>query len=81
MKDMSNGQRIENVLTAIPYPDQIRNINPEGKDAIRFEWRGTEYRVSGDCLVEEVGDGVLIGSDKCILLGELIKKTRLIKAL
>ena len=76
---MNNGERFEVVLNGLPYVKQINDIDFREENAVCFKWRGTTYRVSGACYVEEVGDGILVGSDKAILLRELLKKTMALK--
>lgn len=61
----------ELVYRAMPYPHQVKNLKFE-ESAIRFNWRGTTFRVNSLYGVDEVGDGVLIGSDKAILVAALI---------
>lgn len=73
---MKQGKLIEIVLAGIPYPEQIKNIDIDTEsEAIRFTWRGVRYRVSGSGFVEEIGDGVLIGSDRAILMRHILQKT------
>lgn len=59
----------------LPYPDQIKDLDFTTEETtIRFAWRETKFRIDIIGSVEEVGDGVLIGSDICILLRELLKR-------
>lgn len=70
----TQGQVIERVIKALPHPDQIINIDVTSeRSAVRFAWRGITYRVSLGLMVEEVGNGVLIGSDRAMLIDRLIK--------
>lgn len=64
---------IEIINKALPYANQIEKWDLTEERAIRFSWRGNKFRVSFNLGVEEVGNGVLIGSDICILLEKLIK--------
>lgn len=76
---MNKEQTLELLIKAIPYPNQIDEIDFSSEEnAIRFIWRGTKFRVSTTYHVEECSDGVLCGSDKAILLSGLLKKTRII---
>lgn len=73
---MKQGKIIELVIAGIPYPNQIRELDVDTeKAAIRFTWRGSSYRVSDTGHVEEVQKGMLIGSDKAILMSHLLAKT------
>jgi len=66
---------VEIITGALPYPEQIGKWDWTSEtDAVRFTWRGNKFRVGMSHLsVEEVGNGVLIGSDISILLEKLIK--------
>jgi len=71
-----NRKILDIVQHAIPYPNQIKNVDLTiSKRAIRFEWRGTIYRVSVDLGVEEVQGCTLHGTDTAMLMGELLQKT------
>ncbi len=78
---MNNGERMETVLKSLPYADQIRDIDMSKDDEIRFTWRGARYKVADDLFVEEVGNGVLIGSDLSILMRALLTRSRLLSTL
>ena len=69
---------VELVYRAIPYSTSISELDfTSDPNAIRFKWRGTTYRVSDTLHVEEVGDGVLVGSDRAILIEALLKRVYL----
>lgn len=73
-KAPANAQLLSTVLIALPYTHLMSDIDMHSSpDVLRFTWRGTRYRVSETFGVDEVGDGVLIGSDKAILLERLLK--------
>lgn len=61
------GKIIELLIRAIPYPDQIREIEV-ATNFVEFTWRSARYRVTETLGVDEVGDGVLVGSDRAILM-------------
>lgn len=65
--DYKIGKVIELIIKALPYSDQMNDIEI-GKDNVRFDWRGTRYCVNTNLGVDEVGDGVLIGTDKSMLI-------------
>lgn len=70
---MSKDELLTLIIQTIPYPQQIKEIDTTTEDdAIQFTWRACRYRVSDNRHVEEVGDGVLIGSDRAILMGHLL---------
>jgi hypothetical protein len=66
---------IELLIRAIPYPDQMKDFDIH-TDYVEFTWRGTRYRVTKGYGVDEVGNGVLIGSDSSILIRALIDFAR-----
>lgn len=75
---MTKDQLLELVLRGLPYSNQIKNIDTQSESqAIRFDWRGTRYRIytigEYGLDVEEVGNGVLIGSDQAILMRSLLE--------
>lgn len=73
-KAPANVEILNVVLVAIPYAHLMSDIDMHNSsDSLRFTWRGTRYRVSEHFGVDEVGDGVLIGSDKAILMERLLK--------
>lgn len=64
---------VEIIYRALPYSNQIESLDLSEDGAIRFRWRGNKFRISQhSLLVEEIGDGVLMGSDISILLEKLI---------
>lgn len=66
---------MEILIRAIPYPDHMRDFDISA-DSVEFTWRGTRYRVTKSFGVDEVGDGVLIGSDRAILVRACIDFAR-----
>ena len=76
---MKHSETLETVLGALPYPDQIHEIDFSDSGAVRFSWRGARYRISAELLVEEVQEAVLATSDRAILLSALLKTSRALK--
>lgn len=76
---MNNSQIFEIVLSAIPYANQINDIDFTQEGVIRFSWRSSRYRVDENLHVEEIEGSFLTGTDKAMLFRELLKKTKLIK--
>lgn len=73
-KAPANAALLNTVLIALPYTHLMSDIDMHtSEDSMRFTWRGTRYRVSESLGVDEFGDGVLIRSDKAILLERLLK--------
>jgi len=71
---MNKNEILNVVLATIPYPRQVCDIDLDAEDeAIRFTWRANRFRVDKNLSVEEVGHGVLMGSDIAILLRELLR--------
>lgn len=70
-------QALELVVKSIPYPEHIKDWDLSSEEtSIRFTWR-TENRFRFDfkyMSVEEVGNGVLSGTNITILLRELLKR-------
>lgn len=74
-KPVKNVKLIEVVLGGLPYPEQVKDIDLTSEEyAARFTWRGTRYRVSSYINVEEIGEGVLIGSDKATLMRTILER-------
>jgi hypothetical protein len=65
---------LEACLRAIPYPHQIKALNLGEPPTVRFSWRDASYRVSTSGYVEEADRGMLIGTDRAILMGALISR-------
>lgn len=66
------GNIIEMLIRALPYPEQMTGIEV-AENAVEFTWRTRRYRVTKALGVDEVGDGVLIGSDRAILLRQCLQ--------
>lgn len=70
---MNKEKLLEIIISAIPFSNQIKDINFENENAIRFTWREIRFRVTDSLFVEEVEfDGMLIKSSLSILLEKLI---------
>ncbi len=70
-------QIVETLYKALPYSDQIRNVEFRS-DTIYFDWRGTRFRIDSELGVESVEgehSGILASCDKSILLEALLKRT------
>jgi hypothetical protein len=78
---MTNTQIFELVLAALPYCNQITDIDFHGTEVVRFTWRGARFQISSTLQVEEVEDGMLLSTDKTILLRALLERANLVKGL
>lgn len=73
----STGDLMAGLIKALPYPDQIINIDLNTHpDAIRFDWRGVSFKASIDGEVYETRDCGLAGSNIAMLVRELLKRVR-----
>jgi len=63
------------IIRALPYPDQMRDLQI-ASDYVEFTWRTARYRVTQSFWVDEVGDGVLIGTERAILMRRCIDAIR-----
>lgn len=78
MSDMTKEKLIETIVGGLPYPHQMRDIDISSEtEAVRFNWRGVRYRVGFSLHVEEVGDGILRGSDCAILMQAVLTRFHL----
>ena len=66
-------EALNTFLQVVPYGSQASIVSFE-LNAVRVEWRGVVYRISDSLSVEEVEDGMLAGSDRAILLQELLRR-------
>ena len=69
------GKAMELLNRALPYPEQIKNIDLEKEDAIYFDWRSSRYKLDLEfCQVEKSNKYVTQGDNCSILMTELLKK-------
>ena len=68
---MKPDEILTTIVQRIPYPNQMKDIVVGDRD-VRFTWRGTRYSVNANRGIDEVGDGVLIGSDSAILMRAVV---------
>jgi hypothetical protein len=70
---MTKDQLTQLVFGCLPYPNQITELDTtKDSDAIRFKWRSTSFRVTTSLFAEEVEGGLLVSSDKAILLKTIL---------
>jgi hypothetical protein len=66
---------IQAVYQGLPYSAGCTDIDITSEpNALRFTWRGTRFRVSSTCLVEEVENGMLCSNSLSILARQLIEQ-------
>lgn len=71
----SNGKAIEIMMNAIPYSNQIKDIDFNYPRYIYFTWRSARYKFSLEyCSVEKSEGSVLIGDDCSMLMTSLLKR-------
>lgn len=72
---MTKDKAVELLYKAIPYSNHITKLDTISEDkAILFTWRGDRFRFLIDYMsIEEVGNGVLMGSNISILMGAILK--------
>jgi hypothetical protein len=75
---MDKQELVSFVIGNLPYGNQIDQLDFTTEEkAIRFRWRKEKrFRVTTDLFVDEIGDGVLIGSDISILMQHILIKAR-----
>jgi hypothetical protein len=78
MSFASQSEAILAVMRAMPYPNQITDIDlTEGTvGAVRLTWRGQTFRVALDGSVDEVIGACLYGNNSALLLEGLIAARR-----
>ena len=71
----SKGAAIELLYSAIPYSNQIKNIDMDSKpDEIYFNWRGAVYKFAYKYgRISLIKDGCEIGDDCSIALTQCVK--------
>jgi hypothetical protein len=74
---MNQEQLIELIYRAIPYSNQIRNIDLSEFEVVRFTWRRTRFRVSTTLHVDEVDSPFLRGSNISLLMRTLLQKEQM----
>jgi len=82
MKIETQGQGIELLNRALPYSNQMKDIDLKHPNAIYFTWRSGRWKLDLSCgQVDRVDGGCLIGDDTAMLMSELVKRELVIKEL
>ncbi len=70
----TKGKGIELLNKALPYPQQMTNIDLDTKDSIYFNWRDSRYKLDFySCRVDMVNGCLLEGTDAAILMTQCLK--------
>jgi hypothetical protein len=71
----SKGAAMEVLNRALPYPEQMKEIDLEKDGAIYFTWRGDRYKFEfGTCMVMKSCGCTLEGTSASLLMERLIKR-------
>ena len=78
----SQAQIIELLINAIPYANQIKDIDLSSEaKSVQFTWRGNSFRVTETLQVYEVSDGFLSRQDLAILFRQCLNQAMILKEL
>lgn len=70
----TKGKAMELLYRAIPYPEQIRNIDLDKEKTIYFDWRSVRYKLYLEyCRVERVNGHFLEGDGCSILMTQCLR--------
>jgi hypothetical protein len=70
----TKGKGIELLNRALPYPEQMKNIDLDKEDAIYFTWRSSRYKLDlCYCRIDMVNGCLLEGNDASILMTQVLK--------
>lgn len=70
----SQGKAVEFLINALPYPNQIKDIDLSYTHAVYFTWRSGRYKIELQTgSVDMVEGQMLIGNDTSMLIRRLIE--------
>jgi len=70
----TKGKGIELLNRALPYPEQMKNIDLDKENAIYFDWRSSRYKLDLQfCRIDKSNGCILEGTDSAILMTQLLK--------
>ena len=70
----TKGKGIELLNRALPYPEQMKNIDLDEENAIYFNWRSSRYKLDLQfCRIDRTNGGILEANDCAILMTQLLK--------
>lgn len=74
---MTKEEALEILITAIPYPEQIKNYDFSVDGRISFTWRSDRFAFDYDNIsIDLYEGGCLVTTNSCILMRELLKRAR-----
>ncbi|MEN6623635.1 MAG: hypothetical protein ABFD50_19075 [Smithella sp.] len=75
MNITSKGMAIELLNRALPYPEQMKDIDLNQKDAVYFTWRGERFKLEFyACAVWKSSGCIIEGTPATLLMERLIKR-------
>lgn len=70
----TKGKGIELLNRALPYPQQMKDIDLDKENAIYFTWRSSRYKLDlGYCRIDMVNGCMLEGNDAAMLMTQCLK--------
>lgn len=70
----TKGKGIELLNRALPYPEQMKNIDLDIENAIYFDWRSSRYKLDLQfCRIDRSNGCILESNDSAILMTQLLK--------
>lgn len=70
----TKGKGIELLNRALPYPEQMKNIDLDKENAIYFDWRSQRYKLDLQfCRIDIINGQFLEGDDCSILMTQCLK--------
>jgi len=70
----TKGKGIELLNRALPYPEQMKDIDLDKENAIYFTWRSSKYKLDlSYCRIDMVNGCMLEGNDAAILMTQCLK--------
>lgn len=77
---MTNDELVMLVVFALPYPDQIKDLDTTKLNAIYFSWRGDRFRVTADLHADTVEGSLLVGNSISIVLRALLHMAKAVRS-
>jgi len=75
MKIQTTGKAIELLNRALPYPEQMKNIDLSNQNCVCFDWRGSRYKLDMETCGVMLSKGQFLeGDNSSLLMERLIKK-------
>lgn len=75
MMEISKDRLVTLIFSALPYSNQIQNLDTQAEEnAVRFTWRGDDFRVSTGIHVDQIVDSMLHGNNISIIMEKLLER-------